>query len=258
MSQLLPSTASPELSLTVTISRRPFWYTLTAFAIVLTLAGWLRLLILDATDFNYHTLKGTLTLFDPGAEANVPAAYSAFLLLTGAFLLVVYGGNKRRRKEPFALTWQMVGLLVAALALDELAQIHEWSANVARPLVERAGLGDVFAYAWLAPAVLFLGACAVCFGRWFLSLSAGIRFHLLIAAGIFLSGAVGFEFLESWHDRRHGHDLTYFMMVNVEEMLEMAGSLYLIRTMLDLLTVQAADRVPTGLNAGALSGKSAA
>lgn len=229
------------MRLTLHISRRPFWYTLAALAALLVGAGWLQILILHARDYNYHSLMGTLTLFDLGGEANIPAAYSAFLLVTGAFLLFVYGGNKRRLAEPFAVTWQLVGLLVALLALDELAQIHEWSANVARPLVERAGLGDIFAYAWLAPAFLFLGGCLLLFGRWFLSLTASVRRHFLIAAGIFLSGAVGLEFLESWHDRLHGHDLKYFAMVNIEEMLEMAGSLYLIRTMLDLLTVQTAN-----------------
>src|SRR3954469_25754145 len=71
------------------------------------------------------TMNGLARLFNLVGEANIPAAYSSFLLLTAAFLLFLVSRIERDRRGTDTRSWTILSAGFAYLSLDELASLHE-------------------------------------------------------------------------------------------------------------------------------------
>jgi hypothetical protein len=174
-------------------------------------------------------LYGLDRFFDLGREANLPSFFSALLLLAVAVLLALIARNASQSQG--RTHWQWWGLAAAALFLsvDEAAMIHE--GIVGSALEGSVGRGEgVLHYNWYklyVPAALLL---AVLYVPFLLRLPRPLLLRLVVAACVFLSGAVGLEMLEAYITS-HGHSGTGVVQL-FEETAEMTGVLLALRALL--------------------------
>ena len=89
---------------------------------------------------------------------------------------------------------------------------------------EAYGLGGPLYYGWVIPGGLFVLALAVCLFGFIRSLPGRTRLLFILAAGVFLTGALGVEMVSGWWADPHGEDnLVYALIISVEECCEMLG-----------------------------------
>lgn len=161
-------------------------------------------------------------LFSPDGEGNVLSWLSAtlFALLALGFILLaaLTRGARRRAFVVFAI-------VAGAMSLDEAAQIHEYFYLIAI----RLNLSSPLTWAWLMigiPVAIGVGVVVLIAAR---NVPSMLRRRLIVAGALFLSGALGVEFIGGLERR-----LTYttntlladsinIALIGVEEGLEFAG-----------------------------------
>jgi hypothetical protein len=168
-------------------------------------------------------------------ECNIPAWFSASLLLVCALLLAVIaaaqGGD-----EPPDRRWLVLALIFGFLSLDETAQLHELSIAPLRDMLHPSGL---LYYAWIIPAGIAVALFAVAYLSFLQKLPARTRRLFLSAAAVYVGGALGVEAISGTQAALHGeHSVAYHAIVTVEETMEMAGLVYFIYALLDYISVR--------------------
>lgn len=178
---------------------------------------------------------GINRLFDLDGEGNIPALFSTVLFfLNSALLFVVAKIHPQLRELSSRRCWWLLAGVFLFLAVDENASVHE----LLMDLVPRhLKVGGVFYFAWVIPYGIATLAFATVLLRWFWGLNRLVQWRFAIAAIVFLSGALGMEmlsgcYLQSVHDDRNR---TYYLLVTVEESLEMAGLIVFAFSLLKVL-----------------------
>ena len=180
--------------------------------------------------------QAVLMLFDADRESNLPTYFSAGLLLFAAALLGIIAVLQRRAGAPFGWGWAVLSLAFLYMSLDEGTSIHE---TVLERLARKV-LGDptigVFYFAWVIPGIALVLAFAVVFWRFFFQLPRATKSRFLLAAALFLGGALGVELIGGHHASLHGVDnLTFSLIATVEESMEMVGVIVLIYALLKFI-----------------------
>ncbi len=170
----------------------------------------------------YPSFYGLIPLFNVDAEGNVPTFFSTFLLLFAAVLLGVIAILKKKQMDSYASYWTVLSFGLFYMAVDEASGIHELLIRPIRMLLGHGRLG-IFYYSWVIPFIVIICVLALVFLRFFLHLPPKTRLTFLIAATLYLGGAIGSELVEGRYTEIYGIDLTYSMMTVIEESLEMAG-----------------------------------
>lgn len=135
-------------------------------------------------------------LFNISGEGNVAAWFSsALLLLCGvlAFAIATFQGWFGKRR--YLRHWQALSLVFLYISLDETAQIHE---AAFRRLPELFGAEDLLDFAWVLFALLLFLAFALAYARFVLDLPAEIRRYVILAAALYLTGALGLELVSAY------------------------------------------------------------
>jgi hypothetical protein len=153
---------------------------------------------------------GLIASLDTTNEGG-PATWYSFLLLVACALVA-------------ARHWLPLGLVLALMAVDEAAGLHE---SVPGPILD--ALEDVVGLS-ATPARLVAAAAtlAVTFGAllavrpWYRSLPRPTRRLVGASAAVFLAGALGLELVSRLFDR--GHEDLDLWLAPVEELLEMSGA----------------------------------
>jgi hypothetical protein len=148
--------------------------------------------------------------FDSTGEGN-PAAWYSSLLLLGCALLA-------------ARAWLPLGLVLALMAVDELAQLHERVPGpVMDALEDLSGVSGTPVRLVAAAATIAVVVAALLAARpWYRSLPRPTRRLVAVSAGLFFAGALGLELVSRLFDR--GHDGLDLWLGPVEELLEMSGA----------------------------------
>ncbi len=167
-------------------------------------------------------------------EGNIPAWYSASLFLLCSFLLAAIAFAQRQHHGGQVVRWLVLSLIFLFLSLDETAQLHELSIQ---PLRDFFGATGFLHYAWIIPA----GICVALFVLGYLSFLAKLpprtRWLFLMAGALFVGGALGVEAFSGKHASLHGEqNLTYHLIITIEELLEMAGLVVFIYALLDYIS----------------------
>jgi hypothetical protein len=150
-------------------------------------------------------------------EGNVPTWFSASLLLgcaiaAGAIAHDIPPGERGRRH------WWGIAIALGYVSMDEAAEIHEHLGGL-------IGTHGIFYFDWVIPATGVLVVLAIVYWPFLWSLPRATRNRLLVAAAIYIGGAVGLELPLGWWYERHGNEgLTYALIDWVEETLEMCGA----------------------------------
>ena len=153
----------------------------------------------------HDTVYGLIRLFDLDRENNIPTYFSASLLLLAALLLSIIAALKRKSRDPYALQWTILAFTFAFLAVDEAAGVHEL---LIRPTVEL--LGDrttgIFYFAWVIPGMALTLFLALFFFKFMLHLPVQTRLFFVLAAIVYLEGAIGFELIGGRYAEQHGEE----------------------------------------------------
>lgn len=168
--------------------------------------------------------------FDLDAENSVPSWFSSALLLLSALLLSAMAVSQGGFRTMAGRFHGVLAMIFVLLSLDEAASFHE---ALSKPLREAMRLDGIFYYAWVVPGSLFVLAIAVWSVRALQNLPRQVRLGYLLAGGVYCSGALGLEFVESWyHWTRGQRDVWFACMAVIEESLEMIGVILFLRALL--------------------------
>jgi hypothetical protein len=119
------------------------------------------------------------------------------------------------------------------MAIDEAFQFHERLNIPVGTLLGDGSLG-IFYFPWVIPGIALVSVLGLYFLRFLLHLPAATGLSFLMAATLYIGGAIGVELIGSSHAELHGYEnLTYSMIATLEESLEMAGLIVFIWALLN-------------------------
>lgn len=180
----------------------------------------------------HEQVYGLVRLFNVDTELNLPAFFSTFILVFAALLLAVITVLEKKRMTAHISHWAVLTFGFLLMAVDEAVSLHEMLVEPTRKLLGDDNLG-AFYFAWVIPGIVIVLVLALYFLKFLLHLPAKTRFTFLLAAIIYLGGAISFELIGGRYAELHGsHNLTYNMFATIEESLEMAGVIIFIRALL--------------------------
>lgn len=177
--------------------------------------------------------QGLVRLVDVDGEQNIPTYFSMLLLLVVAQLLAVITVLNRRQKRPYGARWGILSIGFLFMAYDEGFQVHDKLTGPIKQLLGDQTFG-IFYFAWVIPGIVLVLALGMFFLKFLLHLPPTDRFRFLLAAALYLGGAIGFELIGGSYAQTHGiHNLTYGLITTIEESLEMTGLIVFIWALLN-------------------------
>lgn len=178
---------------------------------------------------DHDVVFGLIGLFDFNRENNVPALFSACLLLLAACLLALIGAAHKRSQAPH-LSWCALATIFLFLAIDEISSIHE---RFDEPTQQWLNTTGFLYFAWVIPYGIAVMLFVAVFWKFLFTLPRQTMYLFLISGGIYVTGALGFELLGGNHFYHWGgNNLTYALYYTSEEILEMIGMVLFIYTLI--------------------------
>jgi len=175
---------------------------------------------------------GLVRLFYVDYENTVPSFFSAALLLMAALLLALIATLKQAAQATYRFHWTLLSFTFLFMAIDEAASMHEMLIGPMRSLLGQKANG-IFFFAWVIPGIAVAMIFGLSYLRFLLHLPTKTRWNIILAATLYLSGAIGMELIGGRYAHLHGiENLTYSMLATVEESLEMAGVIVFIHALL--------------------------
>jgi hypothetical protein len=151
------------------------------------------------------------------AEANVPTWFASSLLLACAVTAAAIA-RELAAGAPGRPHWWGIAVGLGWVSLDEVAGLHEH-------LGGHLDTGGALYFDWVIWAALVVGVLAVIYLRFLLALPSPVRARLIIAATVFVTGALALELPLGWWTEHAGSDsLGYALIDWVEETLELVGA----------------------------------
>lgn len=171
-----------------------------------------------------------LLKFDVGGEQTVAAWLSSMIMLLCALLLFYLATMKRHLRQPYATHWLGLAIIFLGLSMDEAVGMHEMMIT---PMQEMLHTEGAFLYAWVIPALVFVGAVGLLYLGFLWHLPASFRLRIIVAGAVFVGGAVGFEMLEgALAGFYRQHLVVYEAAIHLEDTLEFAGLILFLNTLL--------------------------
>lgn len=179
---------------------------------------------------------GLVPLFSVQQEANLPTWFSSACLLLCAVPLGAIAALKRAAGRRDVCHWAGLALVFVFLSADETAMLHDRVKDLMGPVLSGGG---IFFYSWVIPWGLLVLAVGLAYLGFLGRLPARTRNEFLLAAALYVGGALVLELVEGAYRARHGYDVVMVMMGSVEEFLEMLGALVFLRASLNYLAAEA-------------------
>ena len=174
-----------------------------------------------------------MNLFELDREWNVPTLFAAMNLFFCSVLLCIIALAKKKERNQFYHYWITLSIIFFYLFMDEIIQLHEESIRPLRNMLHTSG---IFFFAWIIPASIFLLIFFIIYLKFLISLSSKIRLLFIISGSLYLLGAIGGEVIGGQYQTIHGiSNLTYALITDFEEFLEMVGILVFIYTLLSYI-----------------------
>ena len=200
----------------IVIRPRKFAFVLAALVAFLTAANVLGGMYVYLSGASQTPLLVKLFHFDH--EQTIPAFFQSVLLLFCGVLLLLIA--VMRRPDLFYY-WIALGGIFVFLAVDEATSIHE---NLIVVVREGLGTSGLLHSAWVIPYVLALIPLGLIYLRFLFRLPAFTRNLFVLAAAIYLTGAVGLEMVGAYFYEWGGlRTFRYQITMTAEELLEMIG-----------------------------------
>lgn len=187
----------------------------------------------------YGNLKGLIPLFDLDLEANFPSLYSGLVLLLCGVVLGMIAMVKKQQCDRYFRHWRGLALIFAYLGIDEIVELHELTIKPLRNLFNATG---IFYFAWVILGFALVAAFILAYRKFTFALPPRTRNQFILAACLFLAGALGSELIGSYiaytYEKK---SLIYAIMVAVEEVLEMSGIAIFLYALLTYLRSQVSN-----------------
>lgn len=208
------------MSVTIDIKSRKIVRSLSYFA-----AGFLLASIAShILKYGFGLMPELFRWFNIDGEKNFPAAFSAALLLLCAVLLLIVAVAKRADSDPFTYHWMGLSCIFLLLGTDEWVSLHEKAGIF---ISTRLPTSNAFHFAWIVIGLIFVAAVGLTYGRFLARLPRQYRRLFLIAAGIYITGAIGMEMVGGYYVDNHQQwsPTIWLLLTTIEEGLEMIGML---------------------------------
>jgi len=198
--------------------------------IVLNILGLLRNIFEYVLNFEYGS--DLLEIFNLNEEKNIPALYSALILLFSGVILYLISLNKRNPKDRYYHHWLWLSIIFFYLSLDEAISIHE-NFKV-RFLLEKDNV--LYNDSWVIIFSILVAIFIFSYRRFLLHLPWSTRKMFIISGGIYIFGCMGMEVVGSFTEEFYGKaSMVHAMATTIEEFLEMIGIVIFIKTLLSYL-----------------------
>lgn len=199
---------------------------LTVVAVLLTLASVMGQL--STYLFGHNHLRGFVPLFQLNRENNIPTFFSVLLMTFSTILLLVITLLNSKQNAPHVSKWAFLSFGFLYMTYDEAFEGHELLIRPGRALLGGDNFG-IFYFTWIVFAIPLVIILLLFFIKFLKDLPVKTRHNFLISAILFLGGCIGIEMIGGWYDELYGRlNLTYNLIANVEESLEMAGLIVFI------------------------------
>ncbi|MBC8176890.1 MAG: hypothetical protein H8E19_05750 [Deltaproteobacteria bacterium] len=176
--------------------------------------------------------------FDLDKEFNIPNWYASTTLLFCSLLLVFIAFGSRKAKARFFLHWIFLSAIFLIFALDEGLKLHEQSITPVREFFSSIGFASVgfFYYSWVFPAAILVIIFAASYVRFLMNLPSRTRYLFIIAGVLYVGGALLMESMTGLYaSYANRENLTYAILTNIEELLEMVGILVFIYALMSYI-----------------------
>ena len=180
----------------------------------------------------HNSMYGLVPLLDLDDEDNLPTFFSGLILLFASSLLALIHILARKSEEKDRFYWATLSLGFLYMAFDEICMIHEKFVGPMRRVLGDEDLG-VFYYAWVIPFGGIVIVLSIVFSGFLLRLPSKTRLIFIIAAVMYVGGAIGVELIEGLiTDKYGGRNLYYQIIPTIQESLEMFGVIIFIWSLL--------------------------
>lgn len=171
-----------------------------------------------------HRYDELLFLFSLSYEQNLPTWYSSMLLFCSG--LAVW--QRRAHAPSHRLHWRGLALGLMAASIDESVELHERLGGL-------VGTSGILYFDWVIPAGLVVAVVAILYLPFLRSLPRDTGRRFLLAAAVYLGGALLMELPLGYWTEGHGTDnLGYALIDWVEECLEICGASLFLHALLGL------------------------
>lgn len=192
----------------ITVSPHRYLVVLLVVGISLVLAH----LGLNYVDYEYRDIPWLVRqLFELDEENNLPTWFSSFLLLNCALVLWLQSQEQNLNHRFY---WMILAAGFLTLSIDEVAGLHE---------TFHTAIDDN----WTIYGAILVAIVGLAFVPFLLALERTVALWFVLSGGIYLSGALGVEWLSRDMD---AEDFSYSLAVAAEEGLEMLGAWLFLRT----------------------------
>ncbi len=183
---------------------------------------------------NNRLLFRFVELFDMNLESNVPAWYTAFLMIIiSGLTFLIY----KIQTMPLQKYFLLLSVIFLFMSIDVISSVHEVLNNPVRNLFKPVA---IFYWAWIIPGSAFVILFVFYFSKLLNMISARFRKLFILSGIIYLTGAIGFEMLGGWlYSNKLGNSYYYVFEVVIEESLEIFGLLLFIKSLIEYLKTNA-------------------
>ena len=198
--------------------------------IVINLLGLLRNIFEYVLNFEYGS--ELLEIFNLNEEQNIPALYSALILLFCGVILYFISLNKKNPQDKYYRHWLWLSIIFCYLALDEAISIHE-NFQV-RFLLDKENI--LYHDSWVIVFSILVTIFIFSYRRFLQHLPWATRKMFIISGCIYVFGCMGMEVVGSFTQEFYGKaSMVHAMATTIEEFLEMIGIVVFINTLLSYL-----------------------
>lgn len=197
--------------------------------------------------FNYLNYQSSVAafyvkLFDLNTEGNLPTLFSTLILMFASVLLALIFIKRKISNHPDRNYWIFLSVIFLFLALDESLQIHEKVTNLINLIGNEGNVTSIserpgfLRYVWVVPYLLVVLGLGLFLYKFLFRLPSRIRNLFFISGIIFVSGAIGLEFMEGYYDTLLGTNYYTVVLYTFEEAMEMIGVVIFIYALLTYLS----------------------
>jgi hypothetical protein len=178
--------------------------------------------------------------FEVDDERTLGNWFSVILLAQSSLAATVLYLKTARGGGTYRLHWLGLSILFGMMSIEEVVDFH---ARISGPLSDLLNTSGLLTYAWVLPAMVFVGLFCITFARFWWSLPARTRGLMFAAGAAYLGGAIVVEMMEGLFIP---DTIENKLLAWLEEAGEMIGAIVLLYA---LLTYFAGNRKAIDLTA---------
>lgn len=164
-------------------------------------------LLCAVTQVAYHAFPGIPGVgvitdrLSLNSEKSLPTAWAFLQLVIAAGCTLFVARLAARQGATWVAHWHVTALLLLLVGFEELLALHE-------DLNDHLAAGDHIGgrYPWVIGGAVLVVALALAMARFVFALPRAVRNLVVLAAAMFVGGAVAMEAFGGWYAEAHGDD----------------------------------------------------